>query len=439
MAGPRCATLEQWLAWQETLHPSAIDLGLERVQQVARRLNLLDRPAFTVITVGGTNGKGSCVAFLEATLRAAGYNIGAYTSPHLLRYNERIRLNGVAVDDASLCEAFVRIDAVREGISLTYFEFGTLAALLLFQQAGVQVALLEVGLGGRLDAVNIMDADAALITAVAIDHVEWLGQDRDSIGREKAGIYRPGRPAICADPLPPAALLDHARAVGARLYLANRDYGFCRQGQQWNWWCETIRLDALPLPALPGAHQLGNAAGALMTLLSLAGRLPVPVEAIHAGLRQAGIAARFQVVAGAVEWILDVAHNPHAAAVLADMLNARPCAGGTRAVWAMLNDKDALGVARALASGVDCWYTATLAGPHGRPGKQLLAILREAGSKGAIQHYPTVVAACHAAWQEADNGDRILVFGSFHTVAQALLWSGLDLNNALSATRIVEA
>ena len=204
MAEPRYATLEHWLAWQETLHPCAIDLGLERVRQVAQRLGLLDRPAFTVITVGGTNGKGSCVALLEAILRAAGYKTGAYTSPHLLRYNERIRLDGVTVDDASLCEAFARIDAARKDISLTYFEFGTLAALWLFQQTGVQVALLEVGLGGRLDAVNIIDADAALITTIAIDHVEWLGQDRDSIGREKAGIYRQGRPAICADPcLPP--------------------------------------------------------------------------------------------------------------------------------------------------------------------------------------------------------------------------------------------
>ncbi len=366
MAQPRYATLEHWLAWQETLHPRAIDLGLERVQQVAQRLGLLDRPTFTIITVGGTNGKGSCVALLEAILRAAGYKTGAYTSPHLLRYNERIRLDGVTVDDASLCEAFARLDAARKDISLTYFEFGTLAALWLFQQAGVQVALLEVGLGGRLDAVNIMDADAALITTIAIDHVEWLGQDRDSIGREKAGIYRQGRPAICADPLPPVGLLDQAHTVGARLYLVNRDYGFCRQGQQWSWWCETIRLDALPLPALPGAHQLGNAAGVLMTLQSLAGRLPVPVEAIQAGLRQAHIAARFQIVAGPVEWILDVAHNPHAATVLADTLHARPCAGRTRAVWAMLNDKDAPGVARALAASVDCWYPATLTGPRGR-------------------------------------------------------------------------
>ncbi|HYQ90956.1 MAG TPA: bifunctional tetrahydrofolate synthase/dihydrofolate synthase [Candidatus Competibacteraceae bacterium] len=438
MAQPRYTTLEQWLAWQETLHPRAIDLGLERVRQVAQRLGLLDRPAFTIITVGGTNGKGSCVALLEAILRAAGYKTGAYTSPHLLRYNERIRLDGVTVDDASLCEAFARIDAARKDISLTYFEFGTLAALWLFQQVGVQVALLEVGLGGRLDAVNVMDADAALITAVAIDHVEWLGQDRDSIGYEKAGIYRPGRPAICADPLPPTGLLKQAYAIGARLYLTNRDYGFCCQGQQWSWWCETIRLDALPLPALPGVHQLGNAAGVLMTLQALAERLPVPVEAIKAGLKQVNIAARFQILAGPVEWILDVAHNPHAATVLADTLHARTCSGRTRAVWAMLSDKDAPGVAHALADSVDCWYPATLEGPRGRPGEHLLAILQDAGGKGTIQHYPSVAAACRAAWQEASNGDRILVFGSFHTVAQALLWSGLDGGDAFSATRPLE-
>jgi len=426
MAGPRFSTLEDWLAWQERLHPRAIDLGLERVRQVAQRLGLSARPAFTVITVGGTNGKGSCIALLEAILQAAGYKLGVYTSPHLLRYNERIRLDGVAVDEAVLCEAFARIDAAREDISLTYFEFGTLAALSIFQQAGIQVALLEVGLGGRLDAVNIIDADAALITTIAIDHVEWLGQNRNSIGREKAGIYRRGRPAICADPAPPAGLLEHADAVDALLYRVNRDYGFQRQGQQWSWWCETIRLDALPLPALAGEHQLGNAAGALMTLFSLAGRVPVAVKAIHAGLRQVYVPARFQVVAGPVEWILDVAHNPQAAVALAATLATRPCTGRTRAVWAMLSDKDAAGVASALADRVDCWYTATLDGPRGRPGEQLLAILRETGGKGTMQHYPNVATACRQAWQEADRGDRILVFGSFHTVAQALLWFGPD-------------
>ncbi|MFO1431105.1 MAG: bifunctional tetrahydrofolate synthase/dihydrofolate synthase [Candidatus Competibacteraceae bacterium] len=432
MAQPRYPDLAHWLAWQETLHPRAIDLGLERVRQVAKRLGLLDRPTFTIITVGGTNGKGSTVAFLEAILRAAGYKTGAYTSPHLRRYNERICIGGIVIDDVSLCEAFSRIDSARKDISLTYFEFGTLAALWLFQQTGVQVALLEVGLGGRLDAVNIMAADAALITVVAIDHVEWLGQDRDSIGREKAGIYRQDRPAICADPLPPAGLLDQAHAIGARLYLVNRDYGFCHQGQQWGWWCRTRRLDALPLPALPGEHQLSNAAGALMTLHTLAERLPVSIEAIQVGLRQAHIAARFQIMAGPVEWILDVAHNPHAALSLAEALSARPCAGRTRAVWAMLNDKDASGVARALADSVDCWYPATLTGPRGRPGEQLSTLLRKAGNQGAIQLYPTVAAACHAAWQDSNNGDRILIFGSFHTVAQALLWFDSDGNPAFS-------
>jgi dihydrofolate synthase/folylpolyglutamate synthase len=419
MSSPRFVTLEQWLAWQENLHPLTIDLKLERVQRVAQRLGL-DQPLHQVITVGGTNGKGSSVAFLEAILRAAGYRVGAYTSPHLLRYNERIRVNGVTVDDVTLCRAFARIDSARGDISLTYFEFGTLAALLIFQETGIQVAVLEVGLGGRLDAVNILDADAALVTSIAIDHVEWLGQDRDSIGREKAGIYRRGRPAICADPLPPAGLLEQVRALGALLYQVTGDYGFRRTARHWTWWCKKLYLESLPLPALAGEHQVGNAAAALMTLTTLAERLPVPIEAVHLGLKQAQIAARFQVIPGVVEWILDVAHNPHAAAVLAAGLKTRPCTGLTRAVVGMLSDKDAAGVARALDNLVDCWYTATLYGPRGRSGEQLINTLREAGIQGAMFPFPTVVDACRAAQREADRGDRVLVLGSFYTVAQAL-------------------
>ena len=432
MPVPRFVTMEQWLAWQENLHPRAIDLGLERVQRVAQRLGL-DQPPYRVITVGGTNGKGSSVAFLEAILRASGYQVGAYTSPHLLCYNERIRVNGVAVDNVTLCRAFAHIDSARGDVSLTYFEFGTLAALLIFQETGIQVAVLEVGLGGRLDAVNILDADAALVTSIAIDHVEWLGQDRDSIGREKAGIYRRGRPAICADPLPPAGLLEQARALGALLYQVGRDYGFGRTARHWTWWCDKWYLESLPLPALTGEHQLGNAAAALMTLTTLAECLPVPVEAIHLGLKQAQIDARFQVIPGAVEWILDVAHNPHAAAALAAGLKTRPCTGLTRAVVGMLGDKDAAGVARALDGLVDCWYTATLYGPRGRFAEQLMSTLREAGIKGAMLSFSTVADACRAAQREAVRGDRVVVFGSFYTVAQ-MLQAGLGESGLLQVT-----
>lgn len=420
MNSPRFATLAQWLAWQEGLHPRAIDLGLERMRVVLERLGL-ESPAYKVITVGGTNGKGSAVAFLDAILAAAGYRVGAYTSPHLLRYNERIRVAGVEVSDATLCRAFAAIDAVRGDISLTYFEFGTLAALRIFQEARVQVAVLEVGLGGRLDAVNVLAADAALVTSVAIDHVEWLGPDRDSIGREKAGIYRPGRPAVCADPDPPTSLLEYANAIGATLYRVDKDYGWRNQAAGWTWWQGRTRLESLPLPGLMGEHQFGNAAGALMVLTALSEQVPVGGDAVRAGLQRAHIPARLQIVAGPVEWILDVAHNPHGAAALARALRSRPCGGRTWAVVGMLADKDVAAVGLALQGVVDRWYTATLQGPRGRLGWQLAEALRAVGGAWEVFPFASVAEACRAASAGAVAGDRIVVFGSFHTVAEALV------------------
>jgi len=413
----RFTALDDWLNWQETLHPRAIDLGLERVRAVLARLQPAP-PPHVVITVGGTNGKGSCVALLEAILRAAGHRVGAYTSPHLLRYNERIRVDGADADDATICRAFARIDAARGERSLSYFEFGTLAALDIFRDAGLDVAVLEVGLGGRLDAVNAVDADAALVVSVGIDHTDWLGPDRDSIGREKAGIYRPGRPAICADPDPPPRLLHHARQLGARLLRVGLDYDFARTGQTWRWWAGDSRLDGLPLPALSGRHQIGNAAAALAALHGLRDRLPIVAAAVHAGLAQVRLPGRFQVFPGAVEWILDVAHNPHAAAVLADNLRERPCAGQTSAIVGLLADKDAEGVIRAMAGIVDAWYPVTLAGPRGRAGAELADILRSAGARATAQE--DVREACRSALTAARPGDRIVVFGSFHAVAPAL-------------------
>ena len=366
----RFTTLNDWLRWQETLHPRTIELGLERVRTVLRRLRP-NAPPFAVVTVGGTNGKGSSVAFLDAILRAAGHRVGAYVSPHLLRYNERIQVDGAEADDESLCRMFARIDAVRGDVSLTYFEFGTLAALEWFWETGVDVAVLEVGLGGRLDAVNAVDADAALVTSVALDHTDWLGPDRDSIGHEKAGIYRPGRPAVCADPDPPPRLLEHARAIGARLLRVGSDYDFSHAGEIWRWRSDAAWLDDLPLPALAGEHQLGNAAAALMVLTSLSDRLPVDAVAIRAGLTRARLPGRFQIVPGPVEWILDVAHNPAAAAVLANQLKNRTCAGRTWAIMGLLADKDADGVIEALAGVVDEWRPVTLTGARaggGRPG-----------------------------------------------------------------------
>lgn len=417
MADPRFATLDDWLNWQETLHPRAIDLGLERVRAVLRRLQP-EPPPHVVITVGGTNGKGSCVALLEAILRAAGYRVGAYTSPHLLRYNERIRVEGADADDEAICRAFARIDAARGDHSLTYFEFGTLAALELFRDARVEVAVLEVGLGGRLDAVNSVDADAALVVSIGIDHVDWLGSDRDSIGYEKAGIYRPGRPAICADPDPPARLLDHALNLGARLQRVGRDYGFARTGQTWCWWSGHSRLEALPPPALIGEHQLGNAAAALATLNGLRDRLTVQPNAIRAGLSRVRLPGRFQAIPGAVEWILDVAHNPHAAAVLADNLLDRTCSGRTLAIIGLLADKDAGGVIQALVDIVDDWYPVTLDGPRGRTAAELATLLRAVGARATARD--DLAAACRSARTAARPGDRIVVLGSFHTVAPIL-------------------
>lgn len=426
LSTPRFTRLDDWLAWQETLHPRAIDLGLERVREVWRRLHPEALPS-VVITVGGTNGKGSCVAFLEAILCAAGYTVGAYTSPHLLRYNERIRLNGQAIDDDALCQAFARIDAARADLSLTYFEFGALAALDLFRQAELAVMVLEVGLGGRLDAVNAVDADAALIASIDLDHMEWLGPDRDAIGYEKAGIYRPDRPAICADPHPPAGLIDQAQTVGARLQLAGRDYHFMRTDLGWRWWNSTLQFDALPLPVLAGDHQLGNAAAVLATLVSLADCLPVSIDAIRAGLTKARIAGRFEVFPGTVEWIMDVAHNPHAARALAANLKDRPCAGQTLAVVGLLADKDAAGVIAALTEVVDHWYTVTLDGPRGRTATDLAMMLQAMGIRATPCADP--LAACQSVKAAAKSGDRIVAFGSFHLVAPVLAaqpWSSHD-------------
>ncbi len=427
----RFSTLDDWLRWQETLHPRTIDLGLERVRTVLRRLQPRP-PAQTIITVGGTNGKGSCVAFLDAMLRAAGYRVGAYTSPHLLRYNERIRINGIEAVDAALCRVFDRIDAVRGDVSLTYFEFGTLAALELFREAGVEVAVLEVGLGGRLDAVNIMDADAALVVSVALDHTDWLGSDRDSIGYEKAGIYRPDRPAVCADPDPPPRLIQYAEDINTRLLRVNRDYHFARTGSTWRWQSSACCLDHLPLPTLAGHHQLGNAAAALMTLTSLDDRLPVSPEAICAGLISAELPGRHQIIPGPVEWILDVAHNPHAAKVLADHLRARPCAGRTWAMIGLLADKDAPGVIEALTDTIDAWCAITLDGNRGRTGDELAALLRATGARAEAAD---IQEACRIIQTTACPGDRIVVLGSFHTVAPVLAIQPWLSNSPLPPSR----
>ncbi len=413
----RFETLAEWLAWQETLHPTVIDLGLVRVSAVAARLGLLT-PKHIVITVAGTNGKGSSVALLESILVSAGHRVGSYTSPHLLTYNERIRIDRQSVADTDLMLAFERIDQARGDISLTYFEFGTLAALDLFQHAALDVAVLEVGLGGRLDAVNIQDADCALIAGIGIDHVDWLGPDRESIGREKAGIFRAGRPAICSDPAPPDTVRATAEELAADWYGLNKQFGFDLRDTCWEWWGPELRLKNLPLPALPGPVQVQNAAGVLMVLHSLGERLPVTLHAIHDGLQQMCLRGRFEIVPGPIERIFDAAHNPHAAAQLAAALAARPCRGRTLAVCGMLADKDAAGVAAALSAQVQIWYLGGLDCARGQSAQLLAGRL---GLSDQYTHlYADVPAAYAAACAAAQADDRILVFGSFHTIAELL-------------------
>ena len=377
-------------------------------------------PAFPLILVGGTNGKGSTCAYLEAILGAAGYKTGLYTSPHLLRYNERVRVAGREASDAELVAAFEKIDAARGDTSLTYFEFGTLGAMAQFIAAGVDVAILEVGLGGRLDAVNVFDADAAIVTSVDLDHMDYLGDTREKIGFEKAGIYRAGRPAICADPAPPASLLEHARRIGADLRCVERDFSAQRKGGQWTYRGQVISWPALPLPAMAGAYQLRNAAAALAALEAMRARLPVSETAIRQGLAQARVAGRFQRIARAPDVILDVAHNPAAARALAATLHEQPVAGRTLAVVGMLADKDAAGVFAALGGEIDAWWTCTPESSRAQDATALAAILLRQVNGAAISVQPDVNTALAEARGAAREGDRILVFGSFYTVAAVL-------------------
>lgn len=397
-------------------------MGLERVARVAQALALV--PAFPIITVGGTNGKGSCCAMLESVLHHAGYRVGCYTSPHLLRYNERVRIGRSEASDEVLCRAFERIEAVRTeetgGTQLTYFEFGTLAALFAFIEAGIDVAILEVGLGGRLDAVNIFDADCAVLAAIDIDHTEYLGTTREAIGFEKAGIFRRGRPAICADPAPPASIAVHAEEVGAELLQINRDFGYGADRTQWQYWGPGSKRQGLPHPALRGSYQLANAAACVTALDCMRDRVPVTAQDLRDGLLHAEIAGRFQVLPGRPLVILDVAHNPHAARALAANLGSISSTGETIAVMGMLRDKDIAGVAAAVKGRVTRWQLATLEGPRGATAPELHHILQQAGIGAPMALHGDVASAWRAACEEAVENDKIVVFGSFLTVAAVM-------------------
>lgn len=418
-AAARPATLAGWLTYLETLHPKTIALGLDRVRAV--RAHLAADVACPVVTVGGTNGKGSTCAMLEAILRRAGYRTGLYTSPHLLRYNERVRIDAQDASDDALVASFHAVEDARTAagdVALTYFEFGTLAALWLFARATPDVLVLEVGLGGRLDAVNIVDADVCVLTSIDIDHVDYLGPTREDIGREKAGIFRAGHPAVCGDRDPPRSVVEAAAALGTPLLLPGRDYDYADERTQWRYRGPRGERFGLPVPALRGAYQLANAAAALTVLDLLHARLPVSAQAIREGLVHVTLAARFEVLPGRPVTVLDVAHNPHAARALADALGSMGYHPETIAVCAMLGDKDLHGVVAALAPRIDRWCVAGLPGARGAGPERLRdALLAQGVPAAAIRTFATVPEAWRAAGDAAGEADRIVVFGSFHTVA----------------------
>ncbi|MCC8362273.1 bifunctional tetrahydrofolate synthase/dihydrofolate synthase [Lysobacter sp. A6] len=412
-------SLEDWLAYIERQHPQDIALGLDRVRAVAERMGLV-APAERAILVAGTNGKGSTVAFLESIARAAGLRVGTYTSPHLLRYNERVRIDGHDVDDAPLVDAFEAVEQARGDTPLTYFEYGTLAALWLFEHAGLDLAVLEVGLGGRLDAVNIVDADVAVITTVDLDHQDWLGDNRETIGKEKAGIARGWKPLVLGEDDPPSSVLGHAYRIGASAIRANCDFFFDPlDNGQWRWREVNFELD-LPMPALAAPVQMRNAATAIAALRAL--DIPMTRAAIAEGIAGAHVAGRLQRIAherGDV--VLDVGHNPQAARALAEWLEAAPVEGRTLAVYGALADKDTAGVVGALAARIDAWFLAGLpeAGPRGLAVETFAERLQGTAAAAGERH-ATVAEALAAALSAAKAGDRVLVFGSFHTVGEAM-------------------
>ena len=416
-------TLDEWLAYLEQLHPSAIDMGLDRSRQVASQLGLT-RPAPRVVTVTGTNGKGSTCAFLSSLLRAEGLKVGVYSSPHLLRYNERVQVQGVEATDAELCAAFAAVEAARGDVSLTYFEMGTLAAFWLFEQAALDVAVLEVGLGGRLDAVNLVDSDLAVVTSIGLDHADWLGNTRESVAFEKAGIFRPARPAVCGDLDPPGPLLARAAELDCPLMQRGRDFDLSLAADSWHWRGlgregQQVELRDLPLLDLP----MENAAVALQAfaLLDIAWQ----PELIRRALLDTRIVGRLD--RRLVTWqgreltlLLDVGHNPHAAAFLARRMAQRPVVGRRLAVFGLLADKELEGVVGELAASIDSWAVAALSTSRSRPAAQLQAALENLGAEVASYH--SVALALAAQCEQATADDEILVFGSFYCVAEALEW-----------------
>jgi dihydrofolate synthase/folylpolyglutamate synthase len=410
------ATLDEWLAHCERLHPKQIDMTLERVRGVRERMGL--RFAVPVVSVAGTNGKGSSCAMLEAIALQAGYRVGLYIKPHLVHFEERCRINGRSVDAATLLPHFAAVEAARGATTLSYFEFTTLAIMRALAEAELDLVILEVGLGGRLDAVNAVDADCALITSIDLDHMDYLGPDRESIGFEKAGILRTGKPAVISDPLPPASVLRHAADISADLWQVGRDFAHSGDRQQWSWRGRSRRYNALAYPALRGANQLINASGVLAVFEALHQRLPISAQAVRNGLATVELQGRFQIVAGQPVLVLDVAHNPHAVATLALNLDQMGFYPSTHAVFGAMRDKDIDGILARLAPLVDAWYLCDLPLPRAARADELAQRLPAGAAEAGRFATPSLALA--AALAAADPADRIVVFGSFLCVGGVL-------------------
>lgn len=418
---PRCASLDEWLLWQESLHPREIDLGLERIRHVWELLGG-GKPAPLVITVAGTNGKGSSSLLLEQIYLGGGYKVGCFTSPHLLRYNERIRINGVEVSDVDLCAIFARIDLVRGNTSLTYFEFNALAAFCLFRDAALDVAILEVGLGGRLDGCNIIDADVALITSIGLDHQNWLGDSREQIAREKAGVFRKHCPAVCGDPDPPQSLFEEVMRAGAMPVFLGQNFEFHKFTDSWSWIYKDDKtvLQALPFPAIPGIHIMQNAAAVLAVVHQLRLQIPVKIDALKKAISRLSVPGRFQKLACKPDIIVDVAHNEDAIKALCQVLGDYPAFHCLHLVFGMLSDKDLPTAIRLLKPYADSWYFAAPNSARAYPVEALLLEASRHDINAEKQGYTCVEDAFYAAYKNAGKEDVILVTGSFFTVAEVL-------------------
>lgn len=418
----RFDSLTEWLKWQERFHPRSIDLGLERAAGVYKTLNPEAIKPPTII-VAGTNGKGSCIAFLEAIYKEQGYRVGTYTSPHILKYNERIRIDGVAVSDEKICQAFERIDGVRNEVSLSYFEFGTLAAIDIFWRSELDVQLLEVGLGGRLDAVNILDSDVSLITSISIDHIDWLGETRDAIAYEKAGIFRKGISAIIGDLTPPDSLIKCADKKNTPLFRINHEFCFQKKHNSWDWFCtesKQRKYESLPLLSLKGEHQYQNAASVVMAVTEMESHLPVKKRAIEQGLKNTQLKGRFQLIEGDPPVLLDVAHNPQAVRALLDYLV--DCFKGYKiyAVFSMMKDKDVKGVIEIINPVIHRWFVSPLKNPRTASQSFMQECFRESALENVNFGYKDFSEAYTAAENDAKKGDLILIFGSFFLVSEYL-------------------